>query len=350
MGHVTDIAAPLVSITCNPPPHFVFSTSLVNTGVLRVAETTGALTATGFAVPYGGITGATIAPSGRFLYLSDVVNGVRTFSIDIDSGELRELAGASPVSTGFSEPQFMAIAPNGKHLYVANRAANTLSVLALNPATGAATPSSSIATGSYPLAVSITPNGRFLYVANYQADSISAYVLNSASGEAAFLAEVPIGSRSRFLSLDPNGRFLFVTGGTDRIYVFAIDPSSGNLTAVSGSPFQAGNGAQNSAVSLDAKSLYVSNEIDGTLGSLSIDPATGALSSQSSALPAGQYPEGVAIDPVNGNAYVAQQGAGAVGTYARNSQTGLLAAAVQTIMPTLPIGITVLGFASSKGR
>jgi len=58
----------------------------------------------------------------------------------------------------------------------------------------------------------------------------------------------------------------------------------------------------------------------------------------------------VAIDPVNGNAYVAQQGAGAVGTYARNSQTGLLAAAVQTIMPTLPIGITVLGFASSKGR
>lgn len=350
-GQVADSAVPLVTISCNSPPHFVFITSIFDTSVLRVDKATGALARTGFVVPYGGIKGATIAPSGRFLYLADVSAGVRAFSIDIDSGDLRELNGGSPVPTGFSEPQAMVIAPSGKYLYVANRAANRLSILAVDSSTGAPTPTSSVATGIYPVGVAITPNGRFLYVANYMTYSISAYVLDSATGGATFLTEVPVGGPSRYLTLDPTGRFLYVTGGgLNRIYAFAIDSATGNLSAIFGSPFQAGNGAHNTVVSPDAKSLYVSNETDGTLGSFSIDPATGALSLQNAPVPTRLYPEDLAIDPVNGNVYLAQLGDPSVATYARDAQTGLLSAASQTVLPVPPVGIAVLGFASPAGR
>ena len=76
-------------------------------------------------------------------------------------------------------------------------------------------------------------------------------------------------------AIDTKDSFLFVANsGSNTISVFSIDLTDGALTAVSGSPFPAGN----RPVSLVARgtTLFVANQGDGTVSSYSVS-ATGAL-------------------------------------------------------------------------
>lgn len=342
-GQVADGVSPTVSVTCNRPPHFAFATFLSATKVLTVDDVTGDLTLTGFSVSQGGIFGGTLAPSGRFLYLADVVtNTVRSYAIDIDTGELTPLPG-SPTATGQSQPQAMAMSRNGKYLYAANRASNTLSVFAVNTATGALTLQGTVPTGTYPLAVQMTPDGQFMYVANYIAGSISIYSLNATTGAATALGETPTVVNTRFLAMDPSGRFLYITTGGNQITGFVIDEATGNLTAMAGSPFPAGTTAQNMVTDASGKSLYVTNETSATVGSYSIDQTTGALTLLGQ-LATGGLPEGINTDPVSGAVYVAQQSTNALAVHTPDPLTGNLTAQRNVPVGGAPVGITVLGF------
>jgi len=345
-GRVDEVTPPVVAVTCARPPHFAFVTSLSRTSVLSIDNASGAMSSTGFSIPYGGLLAATLAPNGRFLYWADLLtNSVRSFAINIDSGELRELSG-SPAATGLSEPQAMAIAPSGKFLYVAHRASNQLSIFAVDRLSGTLTLSTeTAATGNYPMAVAITPDGRHLYVANYTAGSISTYSLNSLTGAATFVHEISLASRARFLAVEAASRFLYMTSGQDNlVYALAIDGATGTLTSVPGSPFAAGNGAQNLATDPEGKALYVTNETDGTVSAFGIDATTGSLTSLGAALPAGQYPEGVAVDPSGAHVYVAKQANQEIGIYARDSQSGALSNPRASTTPYLPFGIAILGY------
>ena len=52
---------------------------------------------------------------------------------------------------------------------------------------------------------------------------------------------LPGGAAAR-LRIDPNGRFLYAPAANGLLYGFAIDGTSGALTAVPGGPFATGNG------------------------------------------------------------------------------------------------------------
>ncbi|MDQ7999348.1 MAG: beta-propeller fold lactonase family protein [Pseudomonadota bacterium] len=342
-GQVAEGVSPTVSVTCNRPPHFAFATFLSSTKVLSVDETTGDLTPTSFSVAQGGIFAGTLAPSGRFLYLADVVsNVVRAYAINIDTGELAQLSG-SPVATGQSQPQAMGISPDGKHLYAANRASNTLSVFAVDTANGALTLQGNVPTGTYPLAVQVSPDGRYMYVGNYIAGSISIYALNAATGAPTALGEFPSGINTRYLAMDPRGRFLYTTSGGNRIGGLVIDGTTGNLSAMPAAPFPAGTTAQNMVIDASGKTLYVTNETSATVGSYSIDPSSGVLTLLGQ-LPTGGLPEGVSIDPVSGAVYVAQQSSNALAVHTPDPQTGNLTAQRNVPVGGPPIGIAVLGF------
>lgn len=345
-GQVAADDSPMVSISCNKAPHFAFVTSLSQTSVFGIDDTTGDLSPTGFSVSYGGLLASTIAPSGRFLYRSDLAaKAVRGFSIDIDSGELRELAG-SPAATGQVDPYAMAMAPSGNFLYVADRANNRIDIFAVDTATGALTLTpATAATGGTPMAMTITPDGRLLYVANDTAGSISIYALDRATGAATLVNETRFGPRARFMAVDAGGRFLYVTGGSDSsIYAFTIDGSNGTLSAVPGSPFVAGSNAQNLAIDPRGIALYVTNEGDDTVSAFAIHATTGSLTPLGSVLPAGHLPEGLAVDPVSASVYVAQQANSAIGIYAADAQSGSLTGSRTTAIANLPLGIAILGF------
>jgi Lactonase, 7-bladed beta-propeller len=79
-------------------------------------------------------------PNGRFVYgASGVVSG---FSIDVDSGALRALAGTE-VDGGGSDPMAidLAIDPSGRFLYAVRSATGALDAYAIDPTSGALTPS-----------------------------------------------------------------------------------------------------------------------------------------------------------------------------------------------------------------
>ena len=91
-------------------------------------------------------------------------------------------------------------------------------------------------------------------------------------------------------------------GGSNSVYAFTINASSGALTPVAGSPFAAGNGTNYVAVDPMGKFAYASNQnypaSSGSVSGYTINSSTGALSPMAgSPFVAGASPYGVAIDP-----------------------------------------------------
>jgi YVTN family beta-propeller protein len=86
-----------------------------------------------------------------------------------------------------SHPRGIAVAPDGKHAYVTNAAANTVSVIdtATNTVVG-----SPISVGDNPFVVTVAPDGKHAYVTNLTSNNVS--VIDTATNTVA--ATVPVGS------------------------------------------------------------------------------------------------------------------------------------------------------------
>lgn len=91
----------------------------------------------------GGSTAETVVhPSGKFVYVSnrDPYNSIAIFSIDSRSGKL---TAAGHQATGVKTPRNFAIEPTGKFMLVANQSGGDVIVFAIDPATGALSPTKS---------------------------------------------------------------------------------------------------------------------------------------------------------------------------------------------------------------
>ena len=76
-----------------------------------------------------------------------------------------------PVQT---EPNGVAMLPDGSKAYAANTVSGTVSVIPLNIRNGVISkPSKHILVGTEPYGLALTPNGKKLYVSNSRSDSIS---------------------------------------------------------------------------------------------------------------------------------------------------------------------------------
>ena len=86
------------------------------------------------------------------------------------------------MATG-TNPFYIAIAPSGGFLYVANVLDNTVSVFSINPANGALTLVDTTPTGTAPVTVLVNPAGTFAYVVSAVDNSVSAYGIDSTTGK-----------------------------------------------------------------------------------------------------------------------------------------------------------------------
>ncbi|MBZ5661291.1 MAG: lactonase family protein [Acidobacteriia bacterium] len=77
--------------------------------------------------------------------------------------------------------------------------------------------------------------------------------------------------------------------------VFSIDPTNGNLSAISGSPFATGTGPTSFAFEPSGKFAYVTNELAGTLSGYSLNASTGALTVLPWVASTGRFPTTIAI-------------------------------------------------------
>lgn len=191
-----------------------------------------------------------VDPSGRFLYIADMGDGgssgaVSGYTIDPVTGLLIHMPG-SPFSINLGFVASIAIHPNGQFLY-ASDADGLVSGFRIDQSTGALLPLPfpPAVAGSYTEGLTMDPFGRFLYAYNENPGvgaNVSAYTIEAVSGK---LTPIP---GSPFLgaiepgipAINPAGSFLYVPGyvsGTAELYVYSINPSNGELSEITGSPF-----------------------------------------------------------------------------------------------------------------
>ena len=101
--------------------------------------------------------------------------------------------------------------------------------------------------------MAVDATGKFAYVANEMSNNVSGYTINPTTGALTAISGSPFplfpGIRPFSVTADPTGKFVYVANfNSDNVSGFAIDPSTGALTAISGSPFAAGDGPRFVAV------------------------------------------------------------------------------------------------------
>jgi len=322
---------------------FAYSANLNQVTGFKVDLSSGALSVAS-TVPGPNDAGGMVAdPLAKFLYVSDFTgNAIDGFAIDPATGGLTPIGGSPfPVASG-NGPSGMAIDSAGKFLFLAHANLNSIFTFTRDVNTGALTsvPGSPFPAGTNPFHLAVHPSNTFLYASNYNdpTGSISAYSIDPTTGTLTEIGGSPFATQAGYpgpsrLAIEPLGKFLYVgLGGTVNanhfVAAFSIDPSTGVLTTVPGSPFATGNGPFSVAVDQSGKYLYTANSHDNTISAFTIDATTGALTSVSGSPFAtgalGGFPFALAMDPAGMFLYTANQGSDNISGLSINATTGTL--------------------------
>jgi len=267
-----------------------------------------------------------ITRDSKLLYSPDGYLNVNAFQINADGS----LTAASQAATAMTDTVVGLLAhPSADYIYVSG-SSGLLIVCAVDSATGALSPTSSVnlsVNSAWFLVNSpvITPDGRYLYQndLNRNDDSFPAvtqlagFSTDPATGALSPIPGTPLTlvtpspsttSWSGPMVIDPTGRFLFVgyqfveqnIGTNGGLFAFSIDPATGALTAVPGSPFGLDGFAGSVGIDASGKYLMVGvYQLGGgvQLDEFSIDAATGAPTLMPSSFGAGSLWGPFAVDP-----------------------------------------------------
>jgi YVTN family beta-propeller protein len=321
-------------VTVTPRFAYVANFDGVSLSSYTINASNGTLTALGTPVATAGKpTSVTVDISGSYLYATnEVTDNVSVFSINSSSGTLTEIAG-SPFSietnpTGpETGPQSIIIDPSRRFAYVAN-STDTLSAYSINSSTGALTllSGSPFATGDNPSSVTVDPTGRFLYNTNINTDDVSVFTIDTGTGALTAVGAVAAEDAPNSIVADPSGRFVYVANvGTSayNISAYSIDPQTGALAEIPGSPFPAGSAPFSITVDPLGEFVYVANQSSQNVTPYTINQTTGALTAGTSVL-TDVRPQSITVDPSGQYVYVANNGSNSVSGYVIDSSTGAL--------------------------
>ncbi|MBM0104775.1 beta-propeller fold lactonase family protein [Steroidobacter sp. S1-65] len=337
---------------------------------------------------------ALLHPNGRFIYVKHPASassgaGLSAFTIDAATGSLSKVQG-SPFDSS-ANPVTVQFDPTGRYLYAGHAASGpsfNLRAYAVDTATGALTagPGSPFSTPSSPTSLNVDASGNYLYVTHESSNQLSSYRIETETGRLAALPTSPatvgampgaVGSEDQpeplkfvtrnayftdalfeklhridvdangtltvrdhinsfgapnNVAIDPLGRFLYVPDAvTNHLWGYSLDPSSGALTGLPGSPFAAGIDFTSILFEPQGRFAYVTSQNTRTIQRFVADSDSGALSSLASvATPVEAsgvtiHPNGKYLytsTPVTSGGMVTHQ----VQTYAIDPDTGTLTA------------------------
>jgi 6-phosphogluconolactonase len=160
-------------------------------------------------------------------------------------------------------------------------------------------------------AVACADHSVYSFVTNAADNTLSSYSVDETTGAVAVIGAPTAAGKSPHAILgfqnlfSQDKKFVFVGNEVDNdVSAFAVNPMTGALTAVPGSPFAAGIDPQAMA-SVGGSQLYVANAGSDTVSAYSIDGDTGALTPMSPATyPTGKGPASVAVAPFVSLIYV----------------------------------------------
>jgi 6-phosphogluconolactonase (cycloisomerase 2 family) len=166
--------------------------------------------------------------------------------------------------------------------------------------------------------VIVDPSGRFLYAAGFNVNNLSAFTINPSSGSLTLVSGSPftagVGMNPFGLVVDSSGQFLYVgnTFGSGTISAFSIDAVSGKPTPVTGSPFATGIDPRSVCVDPSGKFLFAGTLGDGKVSVYTIGASGGLTPVSGSPFAVGVGISGVAVDPSAKFLYVADNSPGSV--------------------------------------
>jgi 6-phosphogluconolactonase len=281
-------------------------------------------------------TGIALLPSKKFLYaVNSFANTISIFKVASD-GTLA-LTG-TPTPANGSSPNAAVIDPSGKYLLVTNNLSNNVSVFSIDAGTGALSlVGSPVPANANPAEILIVPSGKFVYVTNPGIGMVT--IFSFSNGVLTQLPTSPVssGAGAFGLAVDGSERFLYVanpsasnpppfSSTTGNISGFNIDPSTGALTPILGSPFTATNGSGPSAIAVDPTGKYVYATTPGSSFSIwcfTINSANGQLvavtNSPLSLTAGGLF---ALFDPSGNYFYIGSSGSSGIAGYTYDPSTG----------------------------
>src|ERR1700730_1397415 len=122
-------------------------------------------------------------PSGKFLYvINEMASTVTGFSYNAGNGRLHQLATVSTLPSGFkgnNDTAEVEVRPDGKFLYGSNRGHDSITVFAIDPATGVHRFVESISSGGKkPRNFEIDPSGAYLLAANQVSNNVVVFQID----------------------------------------------------------------------------------------------------------------------------------------------------------------------------
>ena len=208
----------------------------------------------------------------------------------IASQVLPSLAAQDDTNLNLAQP-----AKSNKARYVYSANGNYVGIFTANPTKGLfqADGNQPGSTGGTNFSYTIDPAGKFLFGQSLGniCDGVSVYPLNATTGRMTLVPGSPFQAFGiswpdpDVLTVTPNGKFIYSASSGpapgcagNSISAFAVNPTTGVLTAVPGSPFSDGNDPLRSVVDKNGKFLYASSlKNPGSILAFSIDATTGAL-------------------------------------------------------------------------
>ncbi len=302
--------------------------------LLQINGSTGAITASSQTPQVQGTspTGLALHPSKKFLYAANSLsNSISTFNVASD-GSLTLTSNPIPAGAG---PDAAVVDPSGKYLLVSNNLSNDITVFSIDSGTGALTQTATVPANANPTAILFTHSGKFVYVANPGIGLVSGFSFSDGTLTQLQWSPFIAGAGASALAVDGSDRFLYVTNSSafnpllstnGNISGFTIDPNTGKLTTILGSPFTSTVGNNPTAITVDPSGKFVYAVTPGSSYSIwcfAITPATGVLTPvTNSPFSVGAGGQFVLIDPTGNYMYIGNNAGTGVAGYTYNPSTG----------------------------
>lgn len=303
----------------------------------------------GFKAFFGGVAFLAVCAAG---FLSGCASGHKQFVYVAGPGtnetfEFRVQPNGSLVPLGTpnfpvgSNPVALKPHTSGDFLYVADFSGNDVTLLDINQSNGnlsvpvsisivnPVNPTNIFATDKGPVSLAMSPTAPFLFAVNQTAGDVTAYTVDPGTGSLGVLAGSPFpivpASHPSSMAISPKGDFLYIANATEgTIAVFNI--AGNGVLAQAGIPTSVGAGATPTSIAVEhsGRFLYVTDPAHNAVLGFSIQ--TGGVLSPITGSPflAGAAPVGLGIDPQGALLFVANSGSNNVSAYAIDSNSGAL--------------------------
>lgn len=286
-------------------------------------------------------------------YTGPKSKGIYVARLDMASGKLS----APEVAAELKNPSFLAIAPDGKHLYAIGEVdefkgqkAGAVAAYAIDGASGKLTPLNQRTSGGPgPAHISVDHTGKVVLVANYGGGSVESLPVKAdgSLGEPASFIQHHGSSIDPARQKEPHAHSIYATPenkyvvsadlGLDKLLVYKLDATTGKMTP-NDPPFAktpAGGGPRHVSFSPDGRFAYVVNEMGCSVTVMSYDAAKGTFAEVQtiSALPAGVEKTNklsgaeVEVHPSGKFVYASIRGLNVISIFAVDGTSGKLTAA-----------------------